>query len=197
MWLSQVWHWSFGLYIYIIKFKPSFFNRLEDQADTTRLLRIRLLIDNIFMKIIIIMTITHQWATWTRRWGEFWQSWRILAWLQILWWAPPYQHCKTMPFFHHHHHNCHFHNIFRLPFLEITGSSLESMESMPSGTTLKSLTGLMMMTMVIIINVLNIRYIWLKRRVPLLIAVPGASGQHRDGLVELVDLFPTVINDDK
>ena len=99
MWLSQVWRWSFGLYIYIIKFKPSFFNRLEDQADTTRLLRIRLLIDNIFMKIIIIMTITHQWATWTRRWGEFWQSWRILDWLQILWWAPPYQHCKTMPFF--------------------------------------------------------------------------------------------------
>ena len=29
-------------------------------------------------------------------------------------------------------------------------------------------------------------------RVPLLIAVPGASGKHSDGLVELVDLFPTV-----
>ena len=28
---------------------------------------------------------------------------------------------------------------------------------------------------------------------PLLVAVPGASGKHTDGLVELVDVFPTVI----
>merc|ERR1711973_346519 len=33
----------------------------------------------------------------------------------------------------------------------------------------------------------------ISNRVPLLIAVPGASGKHSDGLVELVDLFPTIV----
>ena len=38
----------------------------------------------------------------------------------------------------------------------------------------------------------NLAYSFDFNRVPLLIAVPGASGKHSDGLVELVDLFPTV-----
>jgi len=33
----------------------------------------------------------------------------------------------------------------------------------------------------------------ISNRVPLLVAVPGASGKHTDGLVELVDVFPTIV----
>ena len=52
------------------------------------------------------MITPHQWATWTHRWGEFSQSWRILSWPLIPWWVPPcYEHGH-----HHHPHHHHLHN---------------------------------------------------------------------------------------